>query len=104
MGGRLDVDVSDLAVFGILADGLVRGDVGVFGDDVPGVQEAGEEAKTAEGEVDEGVDGAEAGFHPDCGGEVRVWVWDGDVEWRTYLRVGGRGWRLGRGRGQRYTF
>lgn len=38
----------------------------VLRDDVPGVQEAGEEAEDAEQEVDEGVGGADAGFYPDC--------------------------------------
>lgn len=38
----------------------------VLRDDVPGVQEAGQEAEDAEEEVDEGVGGADAGFYPDC--------------------------------------
>lgn len=37
----------------------------VLRDDVPGVQEAGEEAEDAEEEVDEGVGGADARFYPD---------------------------------------
>ena len=40
--------------------------IGVFGDDVPGVEEAREVAEGAEGEVDEGVGGAETDFDPDC--------------------------------------
>ena len=39
--------------------------IGVFGDDVPCVEEAGEVAEGAEGEVDEGVGGADADFDPD---------------------------------------
>ena len=39
--------------------------LGVFGDYVPCVQEAGEVAEHAEGEVDEGVGGAEGAFDPD---------------------------------------
>ena len=39
----------------------------VVGDDVPGMQEAGEVAQDAEGDVDEGVGGAEPGLDPDCG-------------------------------------
>ena len=38
--------------------------VGVFGDDVPGVEEAGDVAECGEEDVDEGVGGAEAGFDP----------------------------------------
>lgn len=36
-------------------------------DDVPCVQQAGEVAKQAEEDIDQGVDGAETGFDPDCG-------------------------------------
>lgn len=39
--------------------------VGEFGNNVPGVQEAGEEPEHAEENVDEGVGGAEAAFYPD---------------------------------------
>ena len=39
--------------------------VGVLQNDVPGVQEAGQEAQTAERDVDEGVSGAETAFYPD---------------------------------------
>lgn len=49
-------------------DGLIVGGfLGVFGDDVPSVEEAGDEAEAAESNVDEGVGGADAGFDPDCG-------------------------------------
>ena len=50
-----------------LVGGFERVEVGfwVFGDDVPGVQEAGEVAEEAEEDVDEGVGGAEAAFDPD---------------------------------------
>lgn len=40
--------------------------VRVGGDDVPGVQEAGEETEAGEEDVDEGVGAADAGFDPDC--------------------------------------
>lgn len=64
---RLDVDVGNAASLGILCERLVFNDVGVFGDDVPGVEEAGEEAETAEAEIDKGVDGAKTGLDPNCG-------------------------------------
>lgn len=38
---------------------------GEFGDDVPCVQETGDEAQAAEEDVDEGVGGAQAAFDPD---------------------------------------
>lgn len=41
---------------------------GVEGDDVPGVQEAGDVAEGAEEDVDEAVGGADAGFDPDGDG------------------------------------
>jgi hypothetical protein len=41
---------------------LVR--VGVLQDDVPGVEEAGQEAETAEGEVNEGVCATDAALDP----------------------------------------
>lgn len=41
---------------------------GVEGDDVPGVQEAGDVAEGAEEDVDEAVGGADAGFDPDSDG------------------------------------
>ena len=40
----------------------------VEGDDVPGVEEAGDVAEGAEEDVDEGVGGADAGFDPDGDG------------------------------------
>lgn len=63
-----DVVVCDATAFRVLAaDGLVlRARVRVTRDDVPGVDEAGEVAETAEGDVDEGVGGAETGFYPYC--------------------------------------
>ena len=71
MGGLVDVVVRDVLVaagFGV-ADRLVLVVVvvfGVFGYDVPGVEEAGDEAEAAEGDVDQAVGGADAGFDPDC--------------------------------------
>ena len=62
-----DIVVSDAAVFASVLRYLVVGGVfGVAGDYVPGVQEAGDEAEAAEGEVYEGVGGADAAFDPDC--------------------------------------
>lgn len=48
------------------------GRVRVLGDDVPGVQQAGDEAEGAEEDVDQGVGGAEAGFDPYCGGSGQL--------------------------------
>ena len=39
--------------------------LGMLEDDVPGVYEAGEVAEAAEGDVDDGVGGADADFDPD---------------------------------------
>lgn len=55
---------------------------GILGDDVPCVQQAGEEAEHAEGDVDDGVGAAEAAFDPDYGygeegGLVSFWVFKG---------------------------
>ena len=69
----LHVDVGYAAAFWILTERFVFRDVGVFGDDVPGVEETGEEAQTAEGEINEGVDGAETRLDPDCG-KVSMWL------------------------------
>lgn len=43
----------------------------VFGDNVPCVEEAGDEAENAESDVYEGVDGADADFDPYCVGQAR---------------------------------
>jgi len=62
----VDEDVGDAAALAVLGDGfvlVVR--VGELGDDVPCVDEAGDVAKEAEEDVDEGVCGAEAALHPD---------------------------------------
>jgi hypothetical protein len=62
-------DVVGGAAVGALAVGnllvLLVG-LGVLEDDVPGVQEAGEEAETAERNVYERVGAADALLHPDC--------------------------------------
>jgi len=63
--GRLHVDVGDAGRLGVLRQDAVDLRVGVFGDDVPAVEEARQEAEHAEEDVDEGVGGAEAGFYPD---------------------------------------
>lgn len=62
----LDVDVCDSAAFAVVGDGLVLvGGLGVLCDDVPGVEEAWEEAEEAEADVDEGVGATEAALDPD---------------------------------------
>lgn len=61
----LDIVVCHTPALRFLVDLLVRR-VGVFGDDVPGVDETGEEAQTAEGDVDERVGRAEAALDPYC--------------------------------------
>lgn len=50
--------------FGSGNDGIWGG--GKRGGNIPGVDQAGDEAQTAEREVDERVGGADAGFDPDC--------------------------------------
>jgi hypothetical protein len=53
--------------------GVIAG-FGVFGDDVPRVEETGDVAEDAEADVYEGVGGAEAAFDPDWRGWLaRVW-------------------------------
>ena len=54
-------------------------------DDVPGVQKAGDEAEAAECDVDQGVDTADAAFHPYCGVEcvsIRLRGYGGGGDWR----------------------
>jgi hypothetical protein len=61
----LDVDVGDAAALAA-GEGLVLvGRLGVLCDDVPGVQEAGQEAEDSEADVDEGVGAADAALDPD---------------------------------------
>lgn len=63
----LDVDVGDAATFAILGERLVLvGRLGVLGDDVPRVKQAGDEAEHAEEDVDEGVGATDATLDPDC--------------------------------------
>lgn len=89
LGLAVDEDVGDAAGFAVLVDRLVLvGRLGEFGDDVPGVDEAGDLepgvlvevvspavrvggtgtyiAEDEEEDVDEGVGGADAALHPDC--------------------------------------
>jgi hypothetical protein len=48
--------------------------VRVAGDDVPGMDEAGEVTEAAEGDIDEGVSGTEADFDPYCwSGMLATW-------------------------------
>jgi hypothetical protein len=58
----LNIVVCHTAAIGFLVDLLVCR-VGVFSDDVPGVDETGEEA---ESDVDEGVGRAETALNPYC--------------------------------------
>lgn len=62
-----DVVVGNIAplAFGVLLRNGGVGLVGVQVDDVPGVQQAGEETETAEEDVYEAVSAAEAAFDPD---------------------------------------
>jgi hypothetical protein len=72
-GRGLDVDVGDAvaAVALVVGDGVVFvGRLGELGDDVPGVEEAWDEAEDAEEDVDEGVCAADAALDPDCGREM----------------------------------
>lgn len=63
---RLHVDVCDAAALAIVGDDLILvGGLGELGDDVPGVQQAGDEAEHAEEDVDERVGAADAAFDPD---------------------------------------
>jgi fatty acid desaturase len=62
-------DVVGGAAFGALAIGnllVLIVCLGVLEDDVPGMEEAGEEAETAERNVYERVGAADALLHPDC--------------------------------------
>jgi len=64
----VDEDV-DAAVLRVLRDVLVVvvvGRLGVFGDDVPGVEEAGNVAEDEKEDVDDRVGGADAALYPDC--------------------------------------
>ena len=90
-----------------MRQGLVEGFLlGIFGDDVPGVQQARDEAEHAEADVDEGVGGTDAAFDPDCEDVLaRFQSGDGDGDGgTTYQREVGTGWRLSRGRCPRSTF
>lgn len=70
----MHVIVCHAPAFRIFLCHLFVGWLWVAGYDVPGVEETGEEAETAEGEVDEGVGGAETAFYPDgdAGRDVSV--------------------------------
>ena len=63
-----DVVVCDLAIGALrVADRLIFvRRVGVAGNDVPGVDQAGDVAEAAEGDIDKGIRGAEADFDPYC--------------------------------------
>lgn len=64
----LNVDVRDAAIaaLAVLADLLVLVRwFGELGDNVPGVEEAGDEAEDAEEDVDDGVGGADTALDPD---------------------------------------
>jgi hypothetical protein len=62
----LNIDISDVSMLWVLWYFIVLAHrVGIFGNDVPGVQQAGHPAEHAEKDVDDGVGGANAGFDPD---------------------------------------
>lgn len=63
---RLDIDVGDSAIFAVAREGFVFvGRLGELGNNVPGVEEAGDVAEDAEEDVDEGVCAADAALDPD---------------------------------------
>ena len=71
VGRLVHIVIRDTAVLALVVGyGLVFVIVGfgVEGDDVPGVEEAGDVAEGAEEDVDEAVGGADAGFDPDGDG------------------------------------
>ena len=71
------------------------------GDDIPGVDQAGEVAKAAESDINERVGGANAAFNPDYKqgqytfvGADQTWQpWLSEKGKRAYRRVAGRKWR-----------
>lgn len=71
---RLHVHIRHASALAILRQGLVLvRRLGVFRDDVPRVEKAGEVAENAEEDVDEGVGAAETDLDPDCrGGDVSL--------------------------------
>lgn len=62
-----DVDAAVAALGIVQALVLVVG-LGVFGDDVPGMEEAGQIAEGGEEDVDEGIRRAQPALYPDCEG------------------------------------
>lgn len=66
---RLHVHIRHASALAILRQGLILvRRLGVFRDDVPRVEKAGEVAENAEEDVDEGVGAAETDLDPDCRG------------------------------------
>ena len=63
-----NVVVCDLAIspFRVMDRLVLVHRVGVAGDDIPGVDQAGNVPETAEADVDERIGGAEADFDPYC--------------------------------------
>jgi len=72
----LNVIVRHATLLRVLLLQLGVGRVRVRVDDVPGVQEAGEHAETAQCEVDERVGAAETALDPDCDGVSGEWIGD----------------------------
>ncbi len=64
-GSLVDMIVSHRAPLATVLRKTVVVGLGELGDDVPGVEEAGNETETAERDIDEGVCGAEAALDPD---------------------------------------
>lgn len=83
-----DVVICDSTVGALgVADGLVIARwVRVAGDDVPGMDKAGDVAEAAEGDIDEGVGGAEADFDPYCWSGMLAKRGGPGSEIETYLR------------------
>lgn len=70
---RLHVHIRHPSALAILRQGLILvRRLGVFRDDVPRVEKAGEVAEDAEEDVDEGVGAAETDLDPDCEGLVSL--------------------------------
>lgn len=90
----VDDDVAHVTALVVLRQGLVvKVGLGVLRDDVPGVEETGDEAEDAEEDVDDGVAAADASLYPDC------WNWRACVS-MTQIDREGRLWKSGQVRGR----
>lgn len=92
---RLHVHIRHASALAVLRQGLVLvRRLGVFRDDVPRVEKAGEVAEDAEEDVDEGIGAAETDLDPDCGRRMLAYfvtmmaVWRG--RWEDVPGSGGK--------------